>query len=110
MSFRGFLAGLQKDGLLKEVHEPVSPIQEVTECAWGKGPVLFHNVDGHKCCLNILGSRRLLARALGISEKEMVLSSSRHRLRGHRLRGGLLAFYGVRLQAGSHQASNSHIF
>lgn len=72
MSFRGFLANLQRDGLLKEVHEPVSPILEVTECAWGKGPILFDNVFGHKCCLNILGRRSLLARALGIAEKEMV--------------------------------------
>lgn len=72
MSYRGFLAHLQKDGLLKEVHEPVSPILEVTDRAWGKGPILFHNVDGHKCCLNILGTRHLLARALGVSAKDMV--------------------------------------
>jgi len=72
MSFRGFLADLQKDGLLKEVHEPVSPVLEVTDRAWGKGPILFSNVNGHKCCLNILGTRHLLARALGISAKDMV--------------------------------------
>jgi UbiD family decarboxylase len=72
MSFRGFLGDLQKDGLLKEVHESVSPLLEVTDRAWGKGPILFDNVDGHKCCLNILGTRALLARALGISAKEMV--------------------------------------
>ncbi|MEI8004544.1 MAG: UbiD family decarboxylase, partial [Methanothrix sp.] len=72
MSFRGFLANLQKDGLLKEVHEPVSPRLEVTEYAWGKGPIFFDNVDGHKCCLNILGTRSLLARALGIESKDMV--------------------------------------
>ena len=72
MSFRGFLADLEKDGLLKEVHESVSPMLEVTDRAWGKGPILFDNVDGHKCCLNILGTRSLLARALGISGKDMV--------------------------------------
>ncbi len=72
MSFRGFLANLKKDGLLKEVHESVSPVLEVTDRAWGKGPILFDNVDGHKCCLNILGTRRLLARALGISAQDMV--------------------------------------
>lgn len=72
MSFRGFLGDLRKDGLLKEVHESVSPLLEVTDSAWGKGPILFNNVDGHKCCLNILGTRRLLARALGISAKDMV--------------------------------------
>jgi len=72
MSFRGFLADLEKDGLLKEVHESVSPIYEVTDRAWGKGPILFDNVDGHKCCLNILGTRSLLARVLGIAGKDMV--------------------------------------
>jgi len=72
MSFRGFLADLKKDGLLKEVHESVSSMLEVTDRAWGKGPILFDNVDGHKCCLNILGTRPLLARALGISAQDMV--------------------------------------
>ena len=72
MSFRGFLADLKKDGLLKEVHESVSPMLEVTDRAWGKGPILFDNVGGHKCCLNILGTRPLLARALGISAQDMV--------------------------------------
>jgi len=72
MSFRGFLGDLQRDGMLKEVHESVSPLCEVTACAWGKGPILFSNVNGHKCCLNILGTRPLLARALGISAKDMV--------------------------------------
>lgn len=73
MSFRGFLADLQKDGLLKEVQEPVSPRLEVTDRAWGKGPILFHKVDGHKCCLNLLSARPLLARALGISVEDMVI-------------------------------------
>jgi len=72
MSYRGFLDNLHKDGLLKEVHECVSPIHEVTDRAWGKGPILFDNVDGHKCCLNILGTRHLLARALGIASHDMV--------------------------------------
>lgn len=72
MSFRGFLANLEKDGLLKEVHESVSPVLEVADRAWGKGPILFDNVDGHRCCLNILGTRTMLARALGIAAQDMV--------------------------------------
>ena len=109
MSFRGFLADLKKDGLLKEVHEPVSPRLEVTEYAWGKGPIFFDNVDGHKCCLNILGTRSLLARALGIESKDMV-SSRRHWLRGSRSRGGLVALYGVRLESRSLKTAHSHLF
>ncbi len=72
MSYRGFLENLDNEGLLKEVHEYVSPIHEVTQRAWGNGPILFDNVDGHKCCLNILGTRSLLARALGIASHDMV--------------------------------------
>ncbi|MFB3765151.1 MAG: UbiD family decarboxylase [Methanotrichaceae archaeon] len=72
MSFRSFLDDLQKADLLKEVHEPVSPILEVASRAWGKGPILFHNADGHKCSLNVLGTRELLARALGTHARNLV--------------------------------------
>ena len=72
MSFRGFLEDLDAAGLLNHVHESVSPVQEVTERSWGKGPILFDNVSGHKCCLNILGTRDLLARALGVAPQDMV--------------------------------------
>ena len=72
MSFRGFLDELRSAKLLKEVSEPVSPFLEVTNRAWGAGPIIFDHVEGHKCCLNILGSRDLLARALGIPAQDMV--------------------------------------
>jgi UbiD family decarboxylase len=72
MSFRGFLEDLDKDGLLKKVQQSVSPIHGVAEYAWGKGPILFDNVAGQKCCLNILSTRPLLARALGIELHDMV--------------------------------------
>lgn len=72
MSFRGLLEELQIAGLLEDVAEPTSPVLEVTKRAISSGPVLFHDVSGHKCCLNILGSRALLAMALGIQPEEMV--------------------------------------
>jgi len=74
MSFRSFLDELREAGLMKTVPEPVSPRLEVTQKAWGAGPIFFDNVGGHKCCLNILGNRELLARALGIPVRDM----SRH--------------------------------
>ena len=77
MSFRGYLEDLEKAGLIAHVHEPVSPVQEVTERSWGRGPVLFHDVSGHRCCLNILGTRELLARALGVPPRDMVAHLSR---------------------------------
>ncbi len=72
MSFRGFLEDLDKDELLKKVQQSVSPIHEVAERAWGKGPILFGDVAGQKCCLNILSTRPLLAKALKIELDDMV--------------------------------------
>ena len=77
MSFRGFLEELSKAKLMKEVHEPVSPFLEVTARAWGAGPIFFESVNGQKCCLNILGTRELLARAIGIPGQEMIRSLSK---------------------------------
>lgn len=72
MSFRSFLDDLQKADLLKEVHDLVSPVMEVASQAWGKGPILFHNVNGNKCCLNVLGTRDLLAKSLGTKAENLV--------------------------------------
>lgn len=72
MSLRGFFDELRGVGLQKDVHEHVSPFLEVAHRATGQGPIFFHNVDGHKCCLNILDNRALLARALGIQAKDLV--------------------------------------
>lgn len=72
MSFRGFLDELRDEALLKEVQDPASPILEVANRSMAAGPILFQNVFGNKCCLNILGSRALLARALGIQGDKMV--------------------------------------
>ncbi len=83
MSFRGFIEGLQKDGLLKEVREPISPFLDVTARSWGSGPILFHDVSGHKCCLNILGTRDLLSRALGVPAGDMVRHLSGIDYQGH---------------------------
>ena len=71
-SFREFLADLKNDGLLREVADSISARLEVTDRAWGMGPISFSNVDGHKCALNILSTRDLLARALGVPVQEMV--------------------------------------
>ena len=71
-SFRKFLADLKKDGLLREVPDSLSPQLEVTDRAWGKGPIFFSHVDGHKCALNILSTRALLARALRVPVGDMV--------------------------------------
>jgi len=72
MGFRSFLDELDRAGLMKHVHDPVNAFLEATERAWGAGPIFFDDVSGHKCCLNILSTRELLARALRIPKKELV--------------------------------------
>jgi len=72
MGFRNYLNDLDDAGLLTRVQTAIRPALEVTNRAWGAGPILFENVAGHRCCLNILGSRDLLARAMGIAAEDMV--------------------------------------
>ena len=71
MSFRGFLEKLKVEGKLKEVKNPLSPVYEVSSSA-GKEPTLFTNVNHGKVAMNLLGSRELLAEALGIAPEEII--------------------------------------
>ena len=71
MSFRGFLFELQEAGLLDEVDRPISPKLEAAALSVGAGPILYNNVDGKKCCMNVLGTRDLLARALATNKEDM---------------------------------------
>jgi UbiD family decarboxylase len=72
MSFRGFIDKLREASILRESYEPISANLEVAKQSMDDGPVLFHDVDGKKCCLNILSNRYLLAMALGVNSKEIV--------------------------------------
>jgi UbiD family decarboxylase len=72
MSFRGFLDELRNTGLMKEIYSQVSPVIEAATISRNSGPVFFHNIDQRQACMNILGTRELLARALGIPKEEMV--------------------------------------
>lgn len=93
---RGFLALLEHHGELLRVREPVSAELEVTELAdravkSGGPALLFENVKGkdYPLAINLFGSRRRTAWALGVSE----LDAIGERLRGLldvRLGGGLL--------------------
>jgi len=82
MSFRGFLHELQEAGLLEEEDRPISPILEAAALSAGAGPVLFNNVDGKKCCMNVLGSRELLALALSTTKEDMVKDLAKIDLEG----------------------------
>ncbi|MCE8424416.1 MAG: UbiD family decarboxylase [Candidatus Methanoperedens sp.] len=71
MSFRGFLEKIKKEGKLKEIKEPLSPVYEVSAVI-GEEPTLFTDVNGSKVAMNILASRELLAQALGVPQ-EMII-------------------------------------
>ncbi|MFA4935558.1 MAG: UbiD family decarboxylase [Candidatus Methanoperedens sp.] len=71
MSLREFLEQLKAEGKLKEVKKPLSPVYEVSAAA-GNEPTLFTNVNGSKVVMNILGSRELLAQALGVAQDRII--------------------------------------
>lgn len=71
MSLREFLEQLRTEGKLKEVKKPLSPVYEVS-AAVGKEPTLFTNVNGSKVVMNILASRELLAKALGVAQDRII--------------------------------------
>ncbi|NPV63149.1 MAG: UbiD family decarboxylase [Methanotrichaceae archaeon] len=72
MSFRGFIEGLRDGGLIEEIAEPVSANLEAAARGWGRGPIFFRNIDGHQCAMNLLGTREMLGRALGVAVPQMV--------------------------------------
>lgn len=71
MSFRKFLEKLRAEGKLKEIKKPLSPVYEVSSIV-GNEPTLFTNVKGSKVAMNVLGSRELLAEALGIKKEKII--------------------------------------
>jgi UbiD family decarboxylase len=63
MSFRNFIDQLRSTGKLIEITHPVSSKFEAPRIAKEKGaPILFHDVDGKKAVMNLLGSSRLMVR------------------------------------------------
>jgi len=71
MSLREFLDQLKTEGKLREVKNPLSPVYEVSASV-GNEPTLFTNVNGSKVAMNILGSRELLAEALGVAPDRII--------------------------------------
>ncbi|HOT07912.1 MAG TPA: UbiD family decarboxylase [Methanotrichaceae archaeon] len=71
MSFRDFLDGLRDDGSLVEIRGPVSPLYQAAEMAMDNRPLLFHDLQGGRGAVNLLGTRSLLGRALRIPATEM---------------------------------------
>ncbi|CAD7769833.1 3-octaprenyl-4-hydroxybenzoate carboxy-lyase [Candidatus Methanoperedenaceae archaeon GB37] len=65
--FSSFVESLERDGLLKVIERPVSPVYEVTRVVGDSvEPLLFTDVSGWRVVVNLLGTREMLSRALGI--------------------------------------------
>ncbi len=69
---REFIERLKEEAMLEIVKEPVSPIFEAARIAKGKGPILFEQINGFKAVVNLISSRQILARALGIDQADMI--------------------------------------
>jgi UbiD family decarboxylase len=77
MSFREFLGKLKEEGKLREINTPISPVYGIT-ASQIKEPVLFTDVNGSKVAMNILGSREMLALALGVPQGGIIGYLSSH--------------------------------
>jgi len=75
MSFRSFLQQLRNEDLLMEFERPVSPILEAAAISYypdyRSRPIFFSDLNGCQCGMNILGTRQLLAKALGTNVENM---------------------------------------
>jgi UbiD family decarboxylase len=70
---REFIEKMRKAGLVTDVKDEVSPDMQAPKMAAGTDRLLFfHTIGGHRAVINLTASRRSLALALGIDEKEMV--------------------------------------
>ncbi|MGP8337747.1 MAG: UbiD family decarboxylase [Methanosarcinaceae archaeon] len=73
MNFRKFIDQLKTTGKLIEITDPVSPEFEAPGIAKEKGaPILFHNINGNKVVMNLLGSRDELAAMLGVPKDKII--------------------------------------
>jgi len=69
---RDFIQRLRELGELEVVEEKISPILEAPRLAHGKGPMLFKRINGCRAIINLVGSRTILAQALGVDIKGLI--------------------------------------
>lgn len=73
MGFREFLELQKKEGNLLEITKPVSPIFEAPKIAYGeKRAIIFEDCFGKKAAMNVMNSREWLARALGVTQDNII--------------------------------------
>ncbi len=81
ISMRTFIEQMRNNGLVTDVHEPVSSRFDAPKRAFSTDRLLFfHNLDGREAVMNLVANRESLAVALGVSPKILVprLASCRY--------------------------------
>lgn len=70
---RDFLDDMRRRGRVEDIERPCSAIYEAPRMASQTDRILFfHDLDGHRAVMNLLGDRRVLAEALGVGERDLV--------------------------------------
>ncbi|NLM30668.1 MAG: UbiD family decarboxylase [Methanomicrobiales archaeon] len=70
---RTFIDSMRKQGRVEDIEEPCSTIYEAPRMASRTDKILFfHDLDGHRGVMNLLGNRGALAAALGLEERDLV--------------------------------------
>ena len=64
---------MRERGRVEDIEEPCSTIYEAPRMASRTDKILFfHDLDGHRAVMNLLGNRGALAAALGLDERDLV--------------------------------------
>jgi UbiD family decarboxylase len=70
---RNFIELMRKQGRVEEIETPCSTVYEAPRMASRTDKILFfHDLEGHRAVMNLLGDRKSLAAALGVGERELV--------------------------------------
>lgn len=88
---RDFIERMRKAGLVVDVKEDISPDMQAPKMAAGTDKLLFfHNIGGHRAVMNLTASRRSLSLALGVDEKQMVMTLADAKYDGNVVEAGTL--------------------
>ena len=64
---------MRDQGRVEDIERPCSTVYEAPRMASRTEKILFfHDLDGHRAVMNLLGDRRALAAALGVGERDLV--------------------------------------
>ncbi len=70
---RDFIAMMRNQGRVEDIESPCSTVYEAPRMSSRTDKILFfHDLDGHRGVMNLLGDRRSLAAALGVEERDLV--------------------------------------